>query len=491
MKTTKYLLVILIILTTKNLPQNIEAKLGTSGYFQIKNLNNTTILSVNSVGSLTLPHSSNNSAGVIYKDSDMFLHDNGTDNVFLGKYAGNLFLESGTIRNCGVGSNSLSYLTLGSENSAFGFGSLQLNTEGSTNCAFGSLTLSNNSTGSSNTALGTYSLKNNTTGNSNTASGIFSLYSNITGSNNTATGVASLYSNTIGEFNTAMGINSLYFNTIGSHNTASGSFSLFSNTTGIKNTALGAFSLASNTTGVNNTAFGYNSLNLNTEGFHNTAVGYESLKNNTGNYNTAVGFNAGSTVTTGANLTLLGIDANPSSPTAVDEITLGNQFVQTLRCNATTITSLSDERDKKNIKDLSLGLDFLMKIKPREFNWDRREWYADGKSDGSKMQEERTAGFIAQELDKTQTEAEAEWLKLVLKENPDRIEASSGNLFPIVVKAVQDLKKEKDNQIAQLKFENENLRRELESLKDLQNRLTKIESAISNSEVKFTSNITE
>ncbi len=175
----------------------------------------------------------------------------------------------------------------------------------------------------------------------------------------------------------------------------------------------------------------------------------------------------------------------------MDEITLGNQFVQTLRCNTTTITSLSDARDKKNIKDLSLGLDFLMKVKPREFNWDRREWYSDGKADGSKMQDAPTAGFIAQELDKVQTEAEAEWLKLVLKENPDRIEASAGNLFPIVVKAVQDLKIEKDKEIAQLKNENEKLRTELESLKELQTRLAKLKHVIINSDIKFTSNITE
>ncbi len=132
-----------------------------------------------------------------------------------------------------------------------------------------------------------------------------------------------------------------------------------------------------------------------------------------------------------------------------------------------------------------------MNIHPREFNWDKREWYSDGKSDGSKMQDVPTAGFIAQELDKAQTDANAEWLKLVLKENPDRIEASSGNLFPIVVKAVQDLKMEKDFEIAQLKKENEKLRNELASLKELQTRLTKLEQTMRDSEVKFSSNITE
>ena len=112
-------------------------------------------------------------------------------------------------------------------------------------------------------------------------------------------------------------------------------------------------------------------------------------------------------------------------------------------------------RDKKNIKDLSLGLDFITKLKPRQFNWDKREWYEDNKSDGSKMKEAPTAGFIAQELDEVQTTENAEWLNLVLKDNPEKWEATYGNLLPVMVKAIQDLKSEKDNEIAELKNEND------------------------------------
>ncbi len=109
-----------------------------------------------------------------------------------------------------------------------------------------------------------------------------------------------------------------------------------------------------------------------------------------------------------------------------------------------TITSLSDKRDKKNIKDLSLGLDFITKLKPRQFNWDKRDWYEEGISDGSKMQETPTAGFIAQEFDEVQNSEHAEWLNLVLKDNPDKWEATYGNLLPVMVKAIQELKEEND-----------------------------------------------
>lgn len=428
MKSIKLLFTVLILTAINIMPQNIDAKLGSGGTFNVKNASNSSLFSINendgsaNVSIINLPTTLNSNSGTIIKNGIMFLHTYGTNNLFLGYNSGN-FTMAGANGSVALGTATLNGLTTGVENTAVGNSALHSNTTGNYNSSFGSFTL-----------------EPNTTGNFNSAFGYASLRSNQTGNNNTASGVGSLYYNTLG---------------------------------------------------FNNTAFGFEALKTNTEGYHNTAVGYQSLLNNVGNFNTALGFNAGSNITTGSNLTLIGIDANPSSPTANDEITLGNIFVQTLRCNTTTITSLSDARDKKNIKDLSLGLDFLMKIHPREFNWDKREWYTDGNSDGSKIQDTPTAGFIAQELDKAQTESEAEWLKLVLKENPDRIEASAGNLFPIVVKAVQDLKKEKDNEIAQLKSENIFLKKELESLKELQTRLAKLEQVIIDSEVKFSSNITE
>ena len=85
-----------------------------------------------------------------------------------------------------------------------------------------------------------------------------------------------------------------------------------------------------------------------------------------------------------------------------------------------------------------------MTIKPRQFNWDKREWYENGISDGSKVEELPTAGFIAQELDEAQSFVDSEWLNLVMKNNPDKIEATTGNLLPVVIKAVQELKAEND-----------------------------------------------
>ena len=59
--------------------------------------------------------------------------------------------------------------------------------------------------------------------------------------------------------------------------------------------------------------------------------------------------------------------------------------------------------------------------------------------DGGKI-DIQEAGFVAQDLDKSQQDADAEdYLSLVLKNNPDKLEASYGKLVPVLVKAVQEL----------------------------------------------------
>ena len=309
---------------------------------------------------------------------------------------------------------------------------------------------------------------------------------------NTGVGVNSLAGLTTGRENSAFGLSSMINNSSGVENSAFGYFSLNSNSTGNQNSSFGQRSMNNNSTGSENSAFGWHALYGNSTGFQNTAIGSYSLLVNSGNYNTALGYNSGSTITTGANLTCLGIDAAPTTPTALNQVTLGNIFVTSLRCNVTTITSLSDMRDKKNITELSLGLDFITKLKPRQFNWDKREWYDNNTSDGSKMDTNYTAGFIAQEFDEVQTTENAEWLKLVLKDNPEKWEATPGNLLPIVVKAIQDLKTEKDTEIAELKsvnielsegllaekINNEMLSAEIESLKTMNEKLTKLEQLI-------------
>jgi len=154
----------------------------------------------------------------------------------------------------------------------------------------------------------------------------------------------------------------------------------------------------------------------------------------TGADNTILGASAGDVLTTGSNNTIIGHDAASTSATVSNEITLGNASIATIRAQVTSITALSDRRDKKDIKDLSVGLDFVNSLNPVEFTWNMR--------DGAKVGQ-KEAGFIAQELDEAQQDAGVEELmNLVLKTNPDRLEAAPGKLIPVLVRAIQELSDE-------------------------------------------------
>ena len=183
------------------------------------------------------------------------------------------------------------------------------------------------------------------------------------------------------------------------------------------------------------TAVGYRALLFNTSGANNTAVGYNAGRNiNTGANNVSIGYGAGYLTTTGDNNVSIGKDADPSAADADNEITLGNSSNDTIRCNTQTISSLSDARDKTDINQLELGLDFVDSLKPVKFKWQTR--------DGNSKDGSYEAGFIAQDFQKVQKDNDADYLKLVHDNNPDKLEASYGKLVPVLVRAIQELKQE-------------------------------------------------
>ncbi len=280
--------------------------------------------------------------------------------------------------------------------------------------------------------------------------------------------------------NTFLGLNSGNLTFDADANTGIGASVLSSLVGGSYNTALGAYALNLLDNCEFNTAIGYGAMknSFSDEGNYqvhrNVSIGYMSGSNVYGSNNTIIGTIAATAIGAGytiSNVTLIGYSAEPSASDASNEITLGNSSVTSLRCKVTSITSLSDARDKKSIKDMDLGLDFIMKLRPRVYHWDRREWYDNGKNDGSKMSATPTAGFIAQELDSLQMSEHVEWLDLVLKTNPDKFEATPGNLFPVVVKAVQDLKRE-----------NTELKNRIAALEQFQEKFIKVFSQLSDKE---------
>jgi trimeric autotransporter adhesin len=168
-------------------------------------------------------------------------------------------------------------------------------------------------------------------------------------------------------------------------------------------------------------------------GIYNTAVGSAAGTNITdGNNNTIVGQGAAIALTTGNNNIVIGSNSQVSTATTSNSITLGNSSNNVLRCAVTSITSLSDARDKKEVEDLNVGLDFIDGLRPVKFVWDDRD--ENGKHDVADF------GFIAQDLKAAEDAVDmADVLKLVYDENPEKLEASYGKLIPILVKAVQEL----------------------------------------------------
>jgi len=151
----------------------------------------------------------------------------------------------------------------------------------------------------------------------------------------------------------------------------------------------------------------------------------------TGSTNTIVGDNAGYDIVDGINNTILGAGAAAAATNTSNSVTLGNGSISALRCQIQTISGLSDRRDKKDIKDLDIGLDFINTLRPVKFTWNMR----DGGKVGIKE-----VGFIAQDLDESQNKFDAEeYLQLVLKDNPEKLEAAMGKLLPSMVNAIKEL----------------------------------------------------
>jgi hypothetical protein len=278
---------------------------------------------------------------------------------------------------------------------------------------------------------------------SNTVFGAGSLGSNTTGSFNTIMGASSMAANTTGLANVAMGDSSMQNNTTGSYNTTLGSGAMVTNTTGSNNVGVGRQALGLNSTGTNNVSVGMQSLYANNSS-ENVGIGYQTLISNTANQNTGIGAYAGTTSTTGVNNTIVGYNAQPSSATVSNTITLGNSSIATLRCQVTSITSLSDQRDKTDIAPLEHGLDFVKQLKPVSFEWNARpEIYKDFEGNEIEVQGKvgiADIGFIAQDIVALEDSlGAADSLQLSFRDNPEKLEVTQGRLIPILVKAIQDL----------------------------------------------------
>jgi hypothetical protein len=374
--------------------------------------------------------------------------------------------------NVAVGAKSLLLTTTGASNVSIGSASLYSNTTGSENVAVGGLAAQTSQSAARNVAVGFRALDLNSTGNDNTAIGWWALraslasgctavgngaaISNTSGANTVAVGASAVRSNTTGGDNVGIGSNALYSNTTGARNTCVGTSAGFGFSTGSDNTAIGSSAHANSSsasactvigsgalsvsTASNNTAAGYLAGYNNTTGAQNVYIGRNAgYANTTGAYNTALGDSALSTGATYTNCT--GVGAN-AAVTGSNQVQLGDSSTTTYAYGA--VQNRSDARDKADIRDTVLGLEFVNALRPVDFKWNYREDY-EGEPDGSKKRARFHHGLIAQEVKAACDAAGVDfggYQDHSLKGGEDVLSIGYEELIAPLIKAVQQLSAE-------------------------------------------------
>lgn len=315
-------------------------------------------------------------------------------------------------------------------------------------------------------------------------------------------GLASLYLGeysglltTFGQYNVFAGYNSGLNNGIGSQNTFIGSETGvsnldgmmnsflgrragFANTTGIENTFLGCYAGQSTTSGQHNSFLGVTTGNSNTTGNENTFLGaHAGYFNTTGNNNTYVGNFAGQYTSTGSNNLYLGFNADGVTSNLSNSIAIGSGSIvtasNTVIIGNTAMTSIggqvgwstfSDVRLKKGISEETLGLNFIMKLNPVRYEYTAKDQHGIIYS-----------GFIAQEVESVLNDLNTDFSGLVRPKNEHDFYSMRYAEFVVpIVKSIQ----EQQLLIEELQNENDELKKELNNVKMLNESLLNLEKRI-------------
>jgi hypothetical protein len=102
-------------------------------------------------------------------------------------------------------------------------------------------------------------------------------------------------------------------------------------------------------------------------------------------------------------------------------------YAGTVFARSIVISSLSDQRLKENIVDLDVGLDKIMALKPRKFDW----------KEGKGTNKKNVRGFIAQELEQVFPDLIDEW-RDPAPEGEAPYKSVRQDLMPVLVKAIQE-----------------------------------------------------
>jgi hypothetical protein len=138
----------------------------------------------------------------------------------------------------------------------------------------------------------------------------------------------------------------------------------------------------------------------------------------------------------GAGISFLGSAGNSASDGAVTMAVYSTSAAQfqfyvgyagTVFARSIVISALSDARLKENIVDLDVGIDAIMALKPRKFDW----------KEGQGTNKKNVRGFIAQELEEVFPDLIDEW-RDPAPEGEEPYRSVRQDLMPVLVKAMQE-----------------------------------------------------
>ena len=460
--------------------------------------------------------SGSNNIAIGYQTSFNGINSPNNNNISLGyQTMYNLLYGIESSNNIGLGYQTL-YNLYGSNNIAFGYQALYgLNQSGSTgvtgNISIGNLSSKFITSGVDNIAIGNGSRYNAPYGDENICIGIGSGASCKSSSNIGIGRDTCNYINNNCNTNIGIGINAL-----------AGGATLFQGVpqgvTGSYNIAMGTNSLASLVEGDYNIGIGDSCFGIPT-GISNIGIGDSSLSYtlNVGSYNLSFGSGSGIGVGGGSpsQVSIFGSDQNnfnisigrssgPASSTYSDTVSigtnaqatgsrtmvLGNIDMTVKTTSAIVITS--DARDKIDINDISLGLDFINRLRPVNYKMNFRESYKDFikddnnkitvievENDGSRKRTRIHNGFLAQDIknliDET-GEDFAGYQDASYNGGMDRLGLAYNEFIAPMVKAIQELSikvnqlniqnQQLNDIVQQLLIQNQQLREDVDILKN-------------------------
>jgi hypothetical protein len=236
--------------------------------------------------------------------------------------------------------------------------------------------------------------------------------------------------NTSGSYGCYLGYNAGY-NTTANYNNFIGYLAGYTNTTGMGNSFFGRLA-GYNSNGAWNTFVGDRAGTNNTSGTQNIFIGSDvALTNTTGSYNTLMGNGADVSSAALTNATAIGYSAVVN---ASNKVRIGNGSITVIE-GQVAFTSSSDMRLKKNITGINAGLEFIMKLRPVEYQM---------KQGDNKV----NFGFIAQDIEKLIGTNNS---LLTIGEDKDRtLGLRYTDFIAPMVKAIQDQQKQIESQQKQI-----------------------------------------